>query len=110
LPPYEIIFITFFNLLSIYSAIKSGFISVFLEVIIFGFIGEFLAEFLLSQGVNPFVLLVLEMIIMIIVTINKYDLFDFEIGAFLGGMLGVTIASLLDQSNSNHSLNHFQVS
>jgi hypothetical protein len=34
LPPYEIIFITFFNLLSIYSAIKSGFISVFLEVII----------------------------------------------------------------------------
>jgi hypothetical protein len=110
LSAYEKIILTFFILLGIYALIKGGFISGFLQILIFGFSGDFLAEFLLSQGVNPFLLLVIEMIITIIVTMNKYDLFDFEIGLFIGGMLGETIVSLLDQLNSTHPSNQFQLS
>lgn len=107
LSAYEKIIFTFFILLGIYALIKGEVISIFLQILIFGFSGDFLAEFLLSQGVNPFLLLVIEMIITIIVTVNKYDRFDFEIGLFIGGMLGETIASLLDQLNSTHPTNQF---
>ena len=107
LSAYEKIILTFFILLGIYALIKGEVISIFLQILIFGFSGDFLADFLLSQGVNPFLLLVIEMIITIIVTVNKYDRFDFEIGLFIGGMLGGTIASLLDQLNSTHPTNQF---